>query len=294
MNRLAKAACVAAALVGLAAPAPASAQEKLRPFVLASETAGTLAAKIAEVTAALGRVGFELAGQYAPYEGAHVIVVTDDELRRTAAKTKNVGFGAGQRVSVTQVGDKVQVAYANPPYWAAAFRMEGRLAGIADKLKTALGGMRPFGSEDGITEAELRDYHYMIFMPYFDDEDTIGRASTYQEMIARVEQRLASRRGGVAKVYRIDIPGKEETVFGVSQASGISADKDKMGHIDVASPKHTAHLPYEFIVSGNRAYALNGKFRIAISFPDLTMGTFIRINDVPSAIRDALSAVASE
>jgi hypothetical protein len=37
---------------------------------------------------------------------------------------------------------------------------------------------------------------------------------------------------------------------------------------------------------------LHGKFRIALDFPDLTMGTFMKISGAPSAIEEKLKAVA--
>jgi hypothetical protein len=58
--------------------------------------------------------------------------------------------------------------------------------------------------------------------------------------------------------------------------------------------RHTAHLPYGLLVSGDAAYALAGKFRIALAFPDLGMGTFMKISGAPNAIRDSLGSVAQQ
>ena len=48
-------------------------------------------------------------------------------------------------------------------------------------------------------------------------------------------------------------------------------DKYIMSEIDFQDVKSTAHLPYDILVSGNKVYALYARFRIAISFPDLSM-----------------------
>ncbi len=93
-------------------------------------------------------------------------------------------------------------------------------------------------------------------------------------------------------MYRIDIPGKQESVFGVAIEDPEGGDKVVMETCDIEEFKHTPHLPYELLVSGNRVYALHGKFRIAQSFPDLTMGTFMKISDAPDAIETALAAAA--
>jgi hypothetical protein len=44
-----------------------------------------------------------------------------------------------------------------------------------------------------------------------------------------------------------------------------------MSEIDFKDVRSTAHLPYDILVSGNRVYALYARFRIAVSFPDLSM-----------------------
>ena len=65
-----------------------------------------------------------------------------------------------------------------------------------------------------------------------------------------------------------------------------------MDNCDREHDKHTAYMPYEILVSGDTAYALRGKFRIAMSFPDLSMGTFLKISRAPGAIKGVLQDVA--
>ena len=67
-----------------------------------------------------------------------------------------------------------------------------------------------------------------------------------------------------------------------------------MPKIDLASPKHTAFLPYELLVDDNEAHMLHGRFRIALSFPDLTMGTFTKIMSMPGDIEDLLKQLAED
>ena len=56
--------------------------------------------------------------------------------------------------------------------------------------------------------------------------------------------------------------------------------------IDISSPKHTAFLPYELLILDNKVYMLHGRFRIALSFPDLSMGQFMKIVSTPGYIED--------
>ena len=58
--------------------------------------------------------------------------------------------------------------------------------------------------------------------------------------------------------------------------------------IDISNPMHTAFLPYELLVVDNEVHMLHGRFRIALSFPDLTMGTFMKIVATPKDIKRIL------
>ena len=267
----------------------------LKPFVLGAEPQQTdLEQAVVAVKTSLQGQGFEVSGSYAPYPNAVVIVVTSDALKANAAKSEFGGYGAGQRVAVTKVKDKLQVSYTNPPYWAAAFRMKDNLEDVKATLEATLGKQKEYGSEDGIKEKSLRKYNYMMGMEKFDSlgKHELAEFKSFQEAVSAVESGLAAGKAGVTKVYRIDVPGKEEAVFGVAIAKGKGADKYIMDYIDFADVKSTAHLPYEVLVSGNRVYHLFARFRIAISFPDLSMmgsNSFMSIMSAPGAIKDALT-----
>ncbi len=266
----------------------------LKPFVLASKSAGTVAEKSAQVKTALTTAGFTVAGEYAPYAGADIIIVTNDELKKNAAASEFGGYGAVQRVSITEVGKEIQVSYTNPVYMANVYRMQGDLSGVAASLATALGKVEEFGAQ-GMTAKQARGYHYMIGMEYFTDPSVLAEYGSYEEAVKAVDTKLASNKNGVSKVYRVDIPGKQESVFGVALKGGddnkYMDDQYIMNEIDFHDVKSTAYLPYEVLVSGNKVYALYARFRIAIDFPDLSMmgkNSFMNIMKAPEAIRHAL------
>src|SRR3990167_4851591 len=110
----------------------------LKPFILGSKSAGSVAEKAEAAKTALTAQGFAVVGSYAPYPNAMVIVVTNDELKTNAAKSELGGFGAMQRVSVTKMGNDVQVAYTNPVYMANAYRMAGDLKNVSASMAKAL------------------------------------------------------------------------------------------------------------------------------------------------------------
>ncbi len=266
----------------------------LKPFVLGSKSAVTLAEKSAQVKTALAGAGFTLVGEYAPYAGANIIIVTNDELKSNAAASEFGGYGAVQRVSLTEAGKEVQVSYTNPVYMANVYRMKSDLNGVANSLASALGKVEEFGAQ-GMTAKQARKYHYMIGMEYFDDPSLLAEYASYEEAVQAVDAKLSGNRYGVSRVYRVDVTGKKESVFGVAmKGSGDSKymdDKFIMSEIDFHDVKSTAHLPYEVLVSGNKVYALYARFRIAIDFPDLSMMgkySFMNIMKAPEAIREAL------
>lgn len=266
-----------------------------KPFVLASRGPGDLAQKLEATKAALAKAGFTVAGSYSPYAGATVIGVTNDELRSTAAKSELGGFGAAMRVALSKVKDEVQVSYTNPAYLANAYRMAGDLKDTAAKLQAALGRIEEFGAA-GLTPAKLRKYHYMFGMEYFDEPNTLASYGSYEEAVKAVEAGLAAGKQGVTKVYRVDVAGKKETLFGVAMKgegdNKYMDDKYIMSEIDFKEVKSTAHLPYDILVSDNKVYAQYARFRIAISFPDLSMmgaNSFMNIMKAPEAMRAALA-----
>jgi len=296
MNKILKKLALATLTLGLSMGAALADDVLLKPFVLASKGAGTVADKAAAAKAALQANGFTIAGSYSPYPEATIIVVTNDEMKATAAKSEHGGFGAAQRVSVTQAGNEVQVSYTNPAYMANGYRMAGDLPQTAEKMKAALGKVEEFGAK-GLTASKLRKYHYMFGMEYFDEPSALAEYGSYEEALKAVEANLAAGKGGCTKVYRVDVPGKKESVFGVAMKGGDKYMDDKyiMSVIDFGDLKASAHLPYEMLVSGNKVIALYARFRIALDYPDLKMSganSFMKIMESPDAIKKALTQAA--
>lgn len=304
-----------AALTLLSLNSAMAEDELYKPFVLASKGAGDLTAKTEAVKAALTANGFTIVGTYTPYPAANILIVTNDELKKNAAESENGGFGAAQRVALTKVKGEIQVSYTNPVYMAYGYRMKGDLKNVYASLEKALGKMEEFGGK-GATAAKLRKYHYMFGMEYFNEPSILAEYTSHEEAIAAVEAGLAAKTEGVSKVYRLDIPGTKESLFGVAMkgkpgttkvtkeiAPGQDAqfgtlmtgapesDQYIMNNVDFEDIKSTAHLPYEILVSDKKVLALYARFRIALSFPTLKMmgsNSFMNIMESPEAIRKAL------
>lgn len=269
----------------------------LKPFVLASESREDVSTVVEKVKIALSKGDFEIVGEYAPYAGAHVVVATNDYLRRVAESEANAIFLAGQRISITESGDgTVQVAYTNPRYFSAAYRVKADIEPVNSALESTLGRVETFGAR-GLSSGKLSRYHYSFGMEYFDDFLVLAEYDSFQRAVDVVVNSLKEGIGDSNYVYGIDLPGSQLAVFGVGIGSGMGSDSTVMDVVDFQAMKQTAHLPYEVVVQGGRVMALAPRFRIAVDFPDLRMTGdhgFSKLMAAPDAIHKTLTLVAGK
>lgn len=251
-----------------------------KPYILA-DVAG------AEVVSTLESNGFEIIGDYTPYANTNIIIFTSEKLKEIASQSENGVFGATLRVAIT----KNDVSFTNPKYWGYAYRLKSDMNGLYSQLTTALGNKGEFGSMKGLSEKKLRKYHYMMSMPYFDDLVKIAEFKDHKEAVERLEAALVN---SDCLIYKIALSGKEETVFGVAiKGDHDGADDNVMATLNsfTEGTLHTAYLPYEVLVDGKNIYIFDGKFRIALSFPDLSMGQFMKIKNAPKNIKKSVQNI---
>ena len=290
-------------LVSLFLAGTAAAESTYQPFVLASINETGLEQQTEDTISALKKAGFTIAGQYSPIDDTNVIVATSPNLKAVAALTDRGGYGAGQRVSVSLRNGKTEVTFVNPLYIQHAYRLEGDLLSVYDQLVKALGHMEEFGAEKEMTKKKLAKYHYMIAMQRFDDPSELGSFESFAAAIAAVESGLAVEGDPLTLVYRIDIPGKDQVVFGVGMKA--TSDEDEAVDIDAAHQmaivdyegySKAAYFPYEILVNGTDVEALHMRFRMAVHFPDLSMmgeHGFTKLMAAPGATEDVLEDMVS-
>ena len=275
--------------------------QNLKPYILGIESNEPLSALKGKVVVNLQQNGIEIVGQYQPANDASrwIIIFTSPELRSAVQKTGGkTGFAASLRVALTSENGKTLVSYTNPEYWGNAYfrndfgNVAANYAALKSKLEKAMAATGDFkavafGSEKGLSQKSLRKYHYMFGMPYFDDTVELESFSNYQEAVTSIENNAADPGNKLELLYKIEIPGRDLSLYGF----GIKGDKGEskfLPIIDIGTPKHTAFLPYEVLVDGNQVHMLHGRYRIAIAFPDLTMGTFSKIMSTPGDIEESL------
>jgi hypothetical protein len=288
-------------LVSLLMAGPVAAETTYQPFVLASVNDAGLDVQTEATTSALEQAGFMVVGQYSPVENTNVIVVTSQNLMAVAALSEKGGYGAGQRVSVSLRNDKTEVAFVNPLYIQRAYRLEGDLQSVYDQLSQVLGNMETFGAEKKMTAKKLAKYHYMMAMQRFDDPSELASFESHEAALAAVEKGLAVEGDALTKIYRIDIPGKDQSVFGVGMKATNDEEEDidstfQMSIVDFEGYSKVAYFPYEVLVDGKDVEALHMRFRMAVHFPDLSMmgeHGFTKLISAPGATEDALENMVS-
>jgi len=279
-------------------------KETFQPFVLASVATADYQQVITETKQKLTDAGFTIVGQYSPFGNNTIIITTNEDSLRIAALSERGAYGAPQRIAISQFGDEVEVSFANPLYYEKAYWLKASMAGVDKALKDALGFVKTFGSEDGLTAKQLKKYHYMISMPYFDDPYEYDEYDSHEEAVAEVEKRLNIEGDALSMVYKFDIPGTKMTLFGVQmKATGKDEDEQdldeeyQMNVVDFERPGKKAYFSYELLVNDDEVEALHMKFRMALYFPDLPMTGkhgFTKLMSSPGEIDDAFEELIED
>ena len=273
----------------------------LKPYILGYESSASLTEIRTTLKTNLKAEGFNVLGEYKPASDANrwLIVVGSSNLTSAVQKVGGLtGFAATLRVAITKESGVWKVTYTNPKYWGNAYfrddfpkvesyynNVTNKFAAAMKKSGTYIGAT--FGSKEGVELDDLRDYQYMMGMPDFDDVVELEDFDSYNEAVAKIDANLAKGISGLKKVYAYKIPGKNLKLYGIA-LTGSTGESSFMAKIDGGSPKHTAFLPYEILVNDEEVVMLHGRFRIAVAFPDLTMGTFSKIMSTPGDIEDMM------
>lgn len=278
--------------------------QNLKPYTIGAETTGSVSSVTNKAKAALESKGFEILGVYTPAndDNRRVIVITSQRLKDAVKKVGGLtGFAAALRVAVTKEGSKTIISYTTPEYWGNAYfqkkysQVSNNFVAISGILRVtflSLGsnGGTQFGAKSGLSPSKLRKYHYMMGMPYFQDNHKLKSFGSYSEAVSKIDANLSKGVTNLKKVYAVEIPGKNIKLYGIA-LSGSKGEGTFLPVIDNGSRKHTAFLPYEILVSGSNVYMLHGRYRIALAFPDLSMGTFTKIMSTPKDIKNMLVKV---
>jgi hypothetical protein len=268
----------------------------IAPYILAEKVKPAETARVAdEVEAKLKASGFQVLGRYLPQQlpDYGVLVLSDDGILNEIRSLGGSNIvGAGIRVGLKSDGT---VSYMNPDYWYRAYfrgqfpKAEKPVAALTEKLARTLGAGLGYGGDE--TAEDLPKYRYLVGMERFDSEkNLLAQHVSFEEAVKTVGDNLARGVARTSKVYEVVMPDRKIAVFGVAMHDETLGDARWIAKI--GGQESIAALPYELYVVNNSVYALFGRYRLAISFPNLSMGHFMRIHSTPNEIVDMLGAVA--
>lgn len=125
-------------------------------------------------------------------------------------------------------------------------------------------------------------------MPYFTDPVELREFTSFEEGVKTIERNLNSEKGGTKLVYNLTFSNEKVAVFGIGF---LDEEKGEKQFLPIIGETHLAALPYEIILQGKTATMLHGRYRIALHWPELTMGTFMKIRNTPGDIKDAFKGL---
>lgn len=275
--------------------------QDLKPYTIGLSTLEQAKTLKPKLITALVENKFDVIGEYQVNytDDTWVVVFTCDELKSAVQKVGGLtGFASVLRVAITTEDNTVTVSYTTPEYWGNAYfredfeKVADNYLNLDEKLKTTMSSLgdyngEQFGSKKGLSVKDIRNYKYMFGMPKFDDTVELESFGSFKEAVAKIDASAKKSIKGVSQVYKIEYPGKELALYGFG-LTATDGEQKFMPVIDISSPRHTAFLPYEVLVMGDEVHMLHGRYRIALSFPDLTMGTFTKIMSTPGYIKGTL------
>jgi len=274
-------------------------EQKLAPYIKIGQFNEDISTLSRTIEQALKTANFEILGTYNPENNPNlkVIVFTRTDLKNTVSKVTDRGaMAAILKVGFVTEGKNITVSYTNPMYFFNAYlrkemlKYRTDLNAIAKDVKNALAtvGTESIGFGGGITAKKLWKYHYKIMMPYFSDPVTLNTYASFDEGRQIIEANLAKGKSDTKLVYKLDLSDKNTIVYGVAL---LNTEDGEPYFLPKIGEENIAAMPYEIILQGNKVTMLHGKYRLALSWPELSMGTFMGIMSTPGDIKDMLKSI---
>jgi len=273
--------------------------QDLSPYIKVGKSTESIDSVANKVISVLKTNGFQVLGAYNPSKKStlKVVAFTKYDLKSKVVKIADRGaLAAVFKVGLQKKNDEIIISYTNPDYVLRAYLMDNyetyksTFIKFSKDLKTALSTLgSEFVSFGGTVAADkLKKYHYKIMMPYFTDPVELNEFESFEEGLATIQKNLKAKKGKTKLVYKLISSKEKVAVFGIALENSEEGESHFLPKI---GEDHVAAMPYEIILQGNKATMLHGKYRIALHWPDLTMGTFMKIMSTPGDIEDALEAV---
>jgi len=273
--------------------------QDLNPYINVGDSNNNIDQTSVLVKSALQENGFEILGEYNSQnkQNFKVIVFSRKDLQSTVLKVKDRGaLAAAFKVGLKSSGNKTTISYVNPEYLLNAYlrddytKHKSALKKITADVTAALSPLgnvnKGFGGAMSVDK--LRKYHYKMMMPYFSDPVELKEFSSFEEGVKTIEKNLAAKKGNTKLVYSLKFKSEKIAVFGVAL---LDKETGEAHFLPIIGEDHIAAMPYEIILQNKTATILHGRYRLAVHWPELTMGTFMKIMSSPGDIEDTLEAL---
>ena len=277
------------------------AQQTYSPFVKTSTQDKSIVQLSNEIIAGLESKNFKVIGQYHPMQSDDLLVIcfTRDDLQKASLSFSDRGALASVlKIGLIKETAGVNVSIQNPMYMFYAYfrndiKQQMAVLEQIDKdakgtLSELYGNLSPFGGSLDVDK--LMKYHYKVMMPYFDDPVELETYASFEEGLAHIQSKLTSSLT-VVKVFEQIHSEKQVAVFGLAFND---AEEGEAKYLPIIGQSHLAALPYEIILQDKEVSMLHGKYRIALYWPELTMGTFMKIMSTPGDIKGAFSTITEK
>lgn len=284
-------------IVVIASFAMLTAQTSYPPYYKLTESAMSVDQAMERVSKLLTEKGFEVIGAYHP-EGKStlgVVAFTRDDLKNTVIPLRKRGIHAAVlRAGFVSKGGKTTISFTNPDYFNYAYLQDDaakarNLRSISSQVKSvfrSLGSLRGFGGS--LTASKLKKYRYMVGMEGFRNPVELQSFSSFKTGVAKIQADLKKKENDCQLIYSIIDEKNKVAIFGIGLMDN---EKGEPHFLPIIGEDHVAGLPYEIVLQNKDATMLHGRFRIALHWPELTMGTFSKIMSTPGAIKDFLQAL---
>jgi len=275
--------------------------QELSPYIKVGTSTENISVLSTNIQTLLTDNSFEILGSYSPANDAklHVIVFTNQLIKNTVVNIKDRGaLATAFKIGLVQTNGTTTISYTNPPYFLRAYldnhynTYETAFNEFTKHVQTTLSPLgnefTPFGGS--VKTKKLKDYHYKILMPYFTDPIVLNTFDSFENGLKTISDNLASHKGNTVQVYKVIHPSKKIAVFGI----GLQNNGEGEPHfLPIIGEENIAAMPYEIILQNNTVTMLHGKYRLALHWPNLSMGTFMKIMSTPGNIENALEKICT-
>lgn len=272
----------------------------ISPYIRVAEVSGSMKEVVANVSTVLEEAGYDIIGKYQPGNNAelYVLAFTSDKLLKFSQKSEDRGMlAATMKVGFQKSEGKILVSLVNPEYlYYAYFRelmneasVKSAALEISSEIKNSMGTvgklMEPFGGD--LSHEKLIKFRYMAGMPNFEKAVELADFDSFEQGVAAIQKGLSAGKA-TEQVYEIIDEDGKTAIFGVGL---LDSEKGEAHFLPIIGESHVAAMPYEIILQGNKATMLHGRFRFALHWPELTMGTFMKIKSSPGDVEDAMKGL---